>query len=171
VDGDDDGGSRDRRPVPDPTVLTTEQMLREVAALRREVDLQFKLRLGIIDERFKSVDTQFQLVERQRVELKLDTKTAVDAALAAAKEAVTTNQTSTAEQLKAQAQAQDTAIEALRTNHEDLKERVGKVESTRQGGEAKVGELRAVLIIGLTLATLVLGVIVFVANQMTGKAG
>lgn len=39
-------------------------------------------------EKFASIETQLSLVERQRVEQKQDTKAAVDAALAAAKEAV-----------------------------------------------------------------------------------
>jgi cobalamin biosynthesis Mg chelatase CobN len=45
----EDGGSR---PVPDPTVLTTEQLLREISSLRSYIDGKFE----VIQERLNGVD-------------------------------------------------------------------------------------------------------------------
>lgn len=98
------------RPVPDPTVLTTQALYREVAALRELIEQRIRAlaeetnaeRVAtratiteairartILDEEVqRRTDLQFRLVEQQRVEQKKDTKDAVDAALTAQKEAV-----------------------------------------------------------------------------------
>ena len=176
VDGDD--GSQDRRPIPDPTVLTTEALNREIAALRREmglevaahrreVDQELKLRRLVTDEQFNNVDLQFTLVERQRVEQKEDGRAALNAALAASKEAVDKNEKATAEQLKQQGSQFGTELAALRGSHDDLKDRVTKLESFAGGGQAKAADLRAVILVGFTVLAFVLGVVVFIANLIT----
>ena len=101
-------------PSPDPTILTTDALHREVTALERLLDNrigslersvreerdmlnrermeQFAALREILEARLSAMGTaialQFDLVERQRVEQKIDTKSAVDAALIAQKEAV-----------------------------------------------------------------------------------
>jgi hypothetical protein len=57
-------------PRPDPTLLTTEQLVREISHLK---DLQ---------------NLRFELIERQRLESKEDNQKALDAALLAAKDSV-----------------------------------------------------------------------------------
>ena len=74
-------------PVPDPTVLTTQALYREVSSLRELIELRIEDLSGLLDEKFLRTEQQFELVERQRVEQKNDTKNAVDAALTAQKEA------------------------------------------------------------------------------------
>jgi hypothetical protein len=103
----------DSRPIPDPTALTTSQLLREIAALRdvvgarmdgvvkdvgrleqeiRERPAAIENHVGHLrelnEEKFRSIQTQF--TERDvRTEMQArDSKVAVDAALQAAKEAV-----------------------------------------------------------------------------------
>lgn len=61
----------------DPTRLTTEALMREIEVINRD-----------IDRRFQFYDRLLEEADRRRVEQKEDTKAAVDAALAAAKEAV-----------------------------------------------------------------------------------
>lgn len=137
------------RPVPDPIALATEQLLREITSLERLIgarvdgvvgalDERFKGLEAIVDERFKSVEKQFDIVEAQRIEQKQDTKTAVDAALQAQKEAVR-EQTNASERANAKTEAAttkstdqlsetfNTAIEGIRREISDLKERVGKI--------------------------------------------
>ena len=101
-------------PSPDPTILTTDALHREVTALERLLDNRIgSLERGVREERDMlnrermeqfaalrellearltamagQIALQFDLVERQRVEQKIDTKSAVDAALIAQKEAV-----------------------------------------------------------------------------------
>jgi len=82
-------------PVPDPTVLTTQQLIREMGKQDETIEKEFAALEKLINERFRSVDQQLQLVERQRVEQKSDTKAAVDAALTAQKDAVKEQTTAT----------------------------------------------------------------------------
>lgn len=168
------GGSRPI--VLDPSALTTAQLLREIGGLH---DLMF-VRLADFDrltqEKFESVDKQLDLIERQRVEQKKDTKDAVDAALTAQKEAVkeqtsatdkaiAKTEASTAEQLKQLALTFVTAIKGTTDGIDDLKERVAKMEATRLGMNEQRNEHRAAngaiyaavgFIVSLLLAAMVL---------------
>ncbi len=156
-------------PVPDPTVLTTEQLLREISNATDFVDAQLKRVEDVAGEKFDSVDKQFELVERQRVEQKLDTATAVAAALAAAKEAVTEqtaaseksitkSETATAEQLRQLTATFTTALGGLTNILDDLKERVGKIESRKEGssefGKTLVAIAGLALSVVLVIATI-----------------
>lgn len=105
--------ARDLRPIPDPSTLTTAQINREIAALREILEA----RLGGMDarfvqlhvefdkvpfsvekivqklqdlheEKFKSIQTQFTERDTRTEQTSRDSKVAVDAALSAAKEAV-----------------------------------------------------------------------------------
>jgi hypothetical protein len=172
--GDKPGDGREWRPVPDPTVLTTEALMREIGALRELMTTLLAGEQRITEEKFRSIDTQFEMVERQRVEQKKDTKDAVDAALAAAKEAVreqTTasersiakSETATAEQLKQLGTTFTTAIDSLRRDNDDLKARTGKIESIKEGAKESNATLYAVL--GLAIA--VITIVVVVVNVIT----
>lgn len=159
-------------PNPDPTVLTSAALYREVSTLRdlltqrmdsletsrdREASLsatrmdvlnrerteQLAALRELLEEKIealeKLVSQQFDLIERQRIEQKADTKTAVDAALQAQKEAVreqTTasalsiakSETATTKQLEQQQVTTATAVGDLRRSIDELKERIGEVD-------------------------------------------
>jgi hypothetical protein len=129
----------DRRPVPDPTVLTTQALYREVSALQELIEQVVKGTREVIDQQFYKVEQQFELVERQRVEQKKDTKDAVDAALTAQKEAVR-EQTSASERSIAKSEtATNKQLEQLATTFsntqasllariDELKERIVDVD-------------------------------------------
>jgi len=168
------------RPVPDPTVLTTEQLLREISALEKLLDERLQGFKGEAEEKFRSVDRQFALVEQQRVEQKKDTKDAVDAALTAQKEAVreqTTasersiakSETATTKSIEQLGTTFNTAVEGLRRENADLKERIGVLETQRQSslrGEdrSQPWQLWAVGIVG----SAALAGIIILANILTG---
>ena len=97
------------------------------------------------DEKLKSVDMQLALIERQRVEQKADTQKAVDAALAAQKEAVREQTTASAlaigksenamtKQVDQQGVTFATAIAGVANSQSDLKTRVERIENLKQGG-------------------------------------
>jgi hypothetical protein len=129
---------RDWAPVPDPTLLTTEALHREIASLRELLEAGTGAEATLTGERFTRVYQRFDLVEAQRVEQKADTKSAVDAALVSQKEAVreqtiasdkaiAKSEAGTAKQIEQLHDSFTTAVDALRAAHEDLKDRVGKV--------------------------------------------
>jgi cell fate (sporulation/competence/biofilm development) regulator YmcA (YheA/YmcA/DUF963 family) len=134
----------------DPSKLTTDALNREITHV---VDL-FNIRLqGMTetrDEKFATVKQQFDLVERQRVEQKSDTKTAVDAALAAQKEAVreqtiaseraiAKSEAGTSEQLKQLGANFNTSLEGSRESIGDLKERLGRIEAVKGNNQWLIG--------------------------------
>lgn len=135
-------GESESPPVPDPTVLTTEQLLREIGTLKELFDTALEGHNMVNIQRFENVATQLGLVERQRVEQKEDTKAAVDAALAAAKEAVKEQTTasqlsigkseaSTKEQLSQLSTTFTTAQQALTQAIVVLTTRVERIENQR----------------------------------------
>lgn len=154
----DDG----RTPIPDPTVLTTQALYREVGALKELLES----RVQGLDRLFEE---KFEALERSRVEQKKDTQTAIDAALLAQKEAVAKSETATGKQLEQQQTASITAIGDLRRSIDDLKERIGEVAQVVNGSvQQRVGAredrtgLYATIAIAVTLvlaAITVIGVI------------
>lgn len=139
------------RPDPDPTLLTTQALFREVASLKELIEQKIKSSENLFNEKFQSITTQFELIEKQRVEQKKDTKDAVDAALAAAKEAVkeqtlssekaiSKSETATKEILNQMSTTFSTANAGNQKTTEDLKERIVSVEQRVIGVEQqKVG--------------------------------
>jgi hypothetical protein len=98
---EDDEGSR---PVPDPTLLTTEALLREISHLEKLINLRF------------------ELIERQRLESKEDNQKALDAALLTAKDSVA-----------ALAAAAELERSVILGSLGELKDRIIAVESTALG--------------------------------------
>ena len=159
-DGDEDDFSRATvTPVPDPTTLTTAALHRETGVLRESIERRFddrdrearslarerteqfaalrELLIGRIEASDTLTEERFGAAERQRVEQKVDTKSAVDAALIAQKEAVreqTTaseraiakSETATNKQLEQVQFAVTTAVDALRRSIDEVKERASE---------------------------------------------
>jgi hypothetical protein len=145
-------------------------------------------RLGdkeLILEKFRNIDKLFGVVEQARIEQKKDTATAVDAALKAAKEAVTEQNASnaiaiskseaaTTKQIDQQAMLIQTTSKTLDDKINDIKEnlkiqseRITKIEAITLGSNAATTEHRSsgtynVGIIGLIIGTLIgLGGLIF----------
>lgn len=168
-------------PVPDPTVLTTEQLLREVAQAKDLMEARIEGVEAVVAERFRGVDEKFDLVERQRLEQKKDTKDAVDAAFSAAKEAVkeqtnasdrsiSKSESATKEQLTQLSTTFTTQIKAVTDSQGDLKERVQSIESIKQGvlenrTESRSQTSNTTTIIGAIIATIVLVLTLFAAAR------
>jgi hypothetical protein len=128
-----------RTPVPDPTVLTTQNLQREIAGVQELFERRMADQEKLNRERFHRLDEKFDLAERQRLELKADTKDAVDAALAAQKNGVR-EQTEATERASSKAEAAinkqldqisvmcSTAANDLRRSINEVKERVVAVD-------------------------------------------
>jgi hypothetical protein len=153
-------------PRPDPTLLTTEQLLREVQHLRDTVRAELKAEINLTAERFGSVDTRFVLTESQRIEQKSDVKAAVDAALSAQKEAVKEQTTAsslsiakseaaTNKQLEQLTVTINTAIKGVSDALSDTKDRVSKIEVLKQGSKETYNGLYMILAAGVSILVVV----------------
>lgn len=186
---DTEQDSSGSRPVPDPTSLTTEALMREVQTLRellgqriQSLDDKLSERLnGMVqsrDEEVKGIEDKLKLVEQQRVEQKKDTKDAVDAALTAQKEAVreqtTASERSIAKSETATTKSIDelgktfaTALDGFRREVGDLKDRLTTVEQRRVGSQEATGQQQG----ERTAATGVYGVYVLTAGVVVSLGG
>ena len=198
-------------PSPDPTVLTTQALYREIGALRELIDQrllglnaelqrdrlaaehaesllsrergeQFGSLREVVDEQIltltKTVALQFDLVERQRVEQKKDTKDAVDAALTAQKEAVreqtaasdraiAKSEAATTKLLEQLSQTFATSADAQRRVTDELKERIGEVATAangssqlRAGSRETFGDMRSLALVAFAAAGFIVAVLV-----------
>ena len=100
----------------------------------------------VMGTELEAIKREFALIESRRQEQKTDTKVAVDAALSAAKDAVKEqaaasekailkSETSAGEQSKQNAVTFSAQMANVTSMLADVKERVGKLESIKQGGE------------------------------------
>lgn len=203
-DGDKAGGTpgpatdAHGRVVVDPTELTMAALQREMGTIQRELEMRQETRqrehaslqehvetllhgnAAISDEKFRSVETTLNLVERQRVEQKKDTKDAVDAALQAAKEAVK-EQTTASERAIAKSEAATnkqleqlnvtfaTAIKGVTDLLNDTKDRIAKVETLKQGGKDTISGIYAFA--GFLVALLVIGGFLAAAGVFSRSPG
>lgn len=153
---DDRNGSR--RPVPDPTVLTTQQLIREIAAVREIIearlvgidgqlerleehldDQQCLTRAEVAhlqklhDEKFKSISVQFAERDTRTEQTSKDNKVAIDAALQAQKEAVGKSEVSFTKQIDQLEGGIKTLKEGLDDKIDDVRTRITTVESRAKG--------------------------------------
>src|SRR6185437_5456113 len=161
-------------PVPDPTLLTTENLRREILGLRELVETKIEALKELTFEKLAKVEQEFDLVERQSVEQNKDTKDAVDAALTAQKEAVKEQTTAseraiakseagTNKQLEQLADNFNTTFRGITTTIDDLKDRVRGIEATRVGGQQTTSSI--VGIIGVIAAIVGAGVAVIILTR------
>lgn len=168
-------------PVPDPTLLTTQQLIREIAALReiveskiegqREVlearidgmDKAIRLLQAISDrvpsdvdskvahlrtlheEKFHSIDIQFKERDERVEQTAKDTKTAVDAALAAQEKSAGKQADTFALSIGKSENATTKQIDALDEKLNDMKERVTRIEGAGKGRGDAVGWIVAAI--------------------------
>jgi hypothetical protein len=169
------------RPVPDPTILTTEQLLREVSALRDLVEAWIDNVEQVNAEKLRSVWGQFELVERQRLEQKADTKAAVDAALKAQQDAVreqtiaseraiAKSETATTRQLEQLGNTFDSNIRNLSEIAADNKDRIRTLEATKLGASESAASQRLnvgalVGVLGLLVLIISVAVTILIATR------
>lgn len=162
-------------PVPDPTVLTTQALYREIAALRELMQTQLealKLRLdhcdnqieqhggeigvaathlrnfleekiakldAVCSEKFTGVAAQFSERDTRTDQRAGDTKLAVDAAFAAAKEATAKIEAGFTKQIDGTFVLIDTKTGNIESNIADIKERFSTIESRLAAIDARAG--------------------------------
>jgi hypothetical protein len=127
-------------PVPDPTLLTTQNLLREIASLKELLesrsiglnalfDEKISRYVSVSNEKFAAVAAQFSERDTRTDQRAGDTKLAVDAAFAAAKEATAKIEAGFTKQIDGMNQIIDTKTRNIDGNVSDLKERMTILES------------------------------------------
>jgi hypothetical protein len=137
-------GELSRRPDPDPTLLTTEQLLRSISSLREEskawVDsLQLLLESKIAGkevfytEKFESIRTQFKERDVRTEQTASQVKLAVDAALLAQKESAGDQAKAFSTAAAKSEAAMSKQLEGLDGKITDVKDRLNRVEAMNAG--------------------------------------
>jgi hypothetical protein len=164
-------------PIPDPTILTTEALMREIANLRMLLEMQITnlsnefayyrdvvtkeiLHLEkLTGEKFLSVGRQFTERDERIEKASTAAGLAVSAALAAAKEAVGVSERNTIKQIDAANSLFTASIAGITTQLTDLKERMDRGEGGITGKVEQRTEARAQKAELSQSTTLVLGLI------------
>lgn len=149
-----DGRQGDIRPVPDPTVLTTEASLRLEKTLREMILSEIAHQNDLFSERFARIDMRFNMLDARTAEQKQDTTNALNAALAAQKEAgaaqtnsfkesITKSETAATERIKGVETLLATSSKSTDDKIGDLKDRVIAIEAVKLGITEQVASARA----------------------------
>ncbi len=152
------GMQQDVRPVPDPTVLTTEASIRQEAMIRNLIKTEIEHQNELFTEKLAGISRQFMMqftmLDARTAEQKQDTTTALHAALAAQKEAVaaqtasseksiTKSETATTERIKGVETLLATSTKATDDKITDLKDRVIAIEAVKLGSVEQAASSRA----------------------------
>jgi len=148
----------DSRPVPDPTVLTTQQLFQAILALREliesrlngmdkaislveqangklpeRIDEKLSAITGVQNEKFASIKTQFGERDTRDERSARDGKLAIDAALQAAKEAVAKSEVGITKQIDQLAAIIVSTKATLDDKISDIKDRLVLIEGAVAG--------------------------------------
>jgi hypothetical protein len=153
-----EGGHRgDIRPIPDPTALTSEANARLEGMIRNLIKTEIQHQHDLFDEKlsgaFKQIITQLTMLDARTAEQKQDTTNALNAALAAQKEAVaaqtasseksiTKSETATIERIKAVETLLSASTRASDDKIDDLKSRIVAIEAVKLGSAEGAAAIR-----------------------------
>jgi hypothetical protein len=169
-------------PTPDPTLLTTQALQREVTALRELYDSKFvsydkainllqeisdkapsinvvderlKAMDAVLEVRFKSIDLQFAERDTRTNQLSSAQQTAINAAFSAAASANEKQNANTSKQIDLMVATLTETTKGIVSGIDDLKARVGAIESRGAGSHATWGS------IGMVVASVAAGLVIF----------
>lgn len=169
-------------PVPDPTILSTEALHREIRHLREQIEARLDGMKDVTDERFTSVSQRFTERDIRSEREARDNKVAVDAAFAAQKEAAAKQDEANQKAIDKSEKATDEKIVRLeqlfRTTTDALGDKIdddrrrqsilelavnGQVQN-RTGGQEQKSEFRSTTAALVGIAGLAVVIITFVIN-------
>ena len=128
----------DRLPRPDPTRLTTDQLIREIGALKSTLEAKFDGRIDVLKTRMDGNDT------------------ALVAALQAAKELVGVNNQFATKAIDQQGSAFKASLDSTTATIADVKDRLTRIEGRTSGSGATVATTVAIAAAGAAVFMAVL---------------
>jgi hypothetical protein len=153
------------RPIPDPTLLTTQQLLREIDTVKDLLRAEVNSIATANYVRFAEIAGRFGRVEDQRIEHKRDTQLNVDAALNAQKEAANKSEANTKEQITQQYATVTAELKAITEKITDLSGRVGTIEAVKIGGQEMKSNTRLDVSAIISIALFIIALIGFFATR------
>jgi len=126
-------------PIPDPTLLTTEALTREIAGLKELLFQKIDAQRDVQNEKFTAIQTQFKERDTRSDQTAKDNKSAIDAAFNAAKEAVSKSEGTTVKQ-----------IDQFDGKINDVKDRLTRIEG--KGAGISLSWAVIIAVAGLVLA-------------------
>lgn len=148
---------------PDPSVLTTQQMLLGVANLEKLTEALQSGDIRVVDEKIASIRREIAIFETHRLELKGDNQRTVETAMIAAEKAVqaalaaaekardqqtiasqlatTKAEEASKEQMKQQGETFSTAIAGLNSGFSDVKTMLGELRAEKRAGQERAIEI------------------------------
>ena len=129
----------------DDLVRVPTDVQKQVGALKELLTQQIGDSDKLKEEKFRNIDKRLDLVEQARIEQKKDTATAVDAALKAAKEAVTEQNTSNVLAINKSEAATTKQIDNQDGKINDVKERLIRLEGLVLNFTATVADVKTLL--------------------------
>lgn len=135
----------------DDLVRVPTEVQKQISGLKELMYHKIECADELNEEKFKTIEKQFLFVEQSRIEQKKDTATAVDAALKAAKEAVTEQNTSNVLAISKSEASTTKQMDAINEKVGDVKERVTTMESKGTGKKDLWAVIVAVAIIVMAI--------------------
>lgn len=161
------------RPVPDPTLLTTEQLMREVGNLKEAYRSEITHVREVHASALAGISRELDALAARTAEQKSDTGKALDAALLSARDAVqlqteafatatAKSETATTKQIDALGLLVDRLGGQLDEKINDLKSRTDRLEAAKQGEAASTTEARASSASSNSQTAVIVGIITLV---------
>ena len=162
--------AEDHPPIPDPTILTTEALHREIWALRvllqaqlggleEQLNRRFESEEKLSVTRLESVETKFALIERSITAGLLAAKELSALQESAGQKAIDKSEVAVAKTIESQGISLQASVNSNSSKIEDLKERVSRMENRAQGATDIRSEQRQSLTMAQGMLAAAAGVI------------
>ena len=149
-------------PIPDPTLLTTAQLLREIEQLKElleqristvkgELELFKEHSLSLGDERLRAVHEMFHERDIRFDQMNKDRANALDAAFASTKEATSKSELAFNKQMDQLTANISTMANTFDSKITDVKDRFNRTEGIGLGSQETVSSTRSMTSIGINI--------------------
>jgi len=145
-------------PRPDPTVLTTEALIREIAHLRELLETQLEGLGDACEAKFEYIEQRFRDRDLLVDSAFASSKEAVVAALASSKEAVAKSEDTFNKQIAEIRRTAEATSKGLEKDIGGVKDRVTIIESLDRGAEKKTEGLSAAAALGISALAILIGI-------------